>query len=572
MQEPGPLLSDSRLSRRTSYKLFALFVVVAGIVLFHELGDFRSLGSHEVYAAVPAREMLRSGNWIVPYYGGLPRLRKPPLAYWVLASTAAVFGEFNEWVVRVPAAISALLLSILVGCWAGRWYGRVAGWAAAFAQLTAVWVLIFSRKAEIDMMLCLFTTTAMFLVAHQPETESRRKGFLRWIGIWALLSLAWLAKFHYGPAMVIAPCGLYLLVQKRFRAIWNFLNPVGLVLFASAVFIWPYLLLQTAPQAIDTWQTETVGRAIGWMGKAPIWFYVPHLLWLTLPWTPFAISAIPASWRRAWKEADSHERFLWIWMLTQFAIVTISANKHKHYLNTALPMVSLLAAQSLAQLVARVQRGEWQFSRRAVWTSSLGVLAGGIAIVLVGQRKWPQLTTAFLVIGALVAVGGLAAACLAYARKPAISALTAASTFLGCYAAANAWIVPERDHRLAVACFARETRDALPDELSIAVYRMGETSVVYYLGMPVQRSESQPALAAHLARDHRLFVVTYASMAGEVVATGKGRIVKTMSPRPGIPRPKHEPLVLLELSQTEATAALAQASRVAATDGEHVNR
>eukprot|EP00913_Durusdinium_trenchii_P008840 g8306.t1 len=556
---------SSMLGVHTTLRLAALFAVVAGVVLFHELGDFRSLGSHEVYATVPAREMLQSGNWIVPRYGGLPRLRKPPLAYWVLASTATVFGEFNEWVVRVPAAVSALLLSILIGCWAGRWYGRVAGWAAAFAQLTAVWVLIFSRKAEVDMLLCLLTTTAMFLVANQPGDESRRKQFLRWSGIWALLSASWLAKFHYGPAMVIAPCGLYFLIQKRFRGIWNFVNPLGLLLFAAAVFVWPYLLLQQIPDAWAVWRTETVGRAVGAMGHKPFWFYVPHLLWLTLPWTPFAIAAVPQSWRRAWKEADAHERFLWIWLLTQFAIVTISANKHKHYLNTAFPMASLLAAQSLSRLVARIRRGEWQFSRRAMWTGSAAAIATGGVIVAIGRHKWPHLTAPFVAIGVIIAAGGIVTHCLAYFRRPALTGVTAGLAFLGCYAIANAWIVPERDHRLAVAYFARETRAELSPDLPIAVYRMGETSVVYYLETPVQRSESQPTLAKQLAEQNRLYVVTYASLASEVVATGRGRIVRQMTDRPGIPRPKHEPLVLVELTKTEATADIAQTAGAIAT-------
>ena len=81
--------------------------LVACVVLFYELGDFRSFGTHEAYAVVPAREMISSGNWTIPRSGGLPRLRKPPLSYWVVASSATLFGELNEWTVRVPAAVSA---------------------------------------------------------------------------------------------------------------------------------------------------------------------------------------------------------------------------------------------------------------------------------------------------------------------------------------------------------------------------------------------------------------------------------------------------------------------------------
>src|SRR5688572_16354527 len=66
--------------------------LVACIVLFYRLGSFRTFSSHEVYAVVTAREMIESDNWVLPTFGGLPRLRKPPLAYWMVAGSAQVCG------------------------------------------------------------------------------------------------------------------------------------------------------------------------------------------------------------------------------------------------------------------------------------------------------------------------------------------------------------------------------------------------------------------------------------------------------------------------------------------------
>jgi 4-amino-4-deoxy-L-arabinose transferase-like glycosyltransferase len=53
--------------------------------------------------------------------------------------------------------------------WAKRWYGPRVGIAAVFVQLTSLWFMVFARKAEIDMLLCLFTTLALFLIADKPE-------------------------------------------------------------------------------------------------------------------------------------------------------------------------------------------------------------------------------------------------------------------------------------------------------------------------------------------------------------------------------------------------------------------
>src|SRR5262245_36738348 len=81
---------------RRHWLLTIVVAVFPTFLLFYKLGSCRTLESHEVYAAVPAREMLDSGNWIVPRFGALPRLEKPPLAYWILAGTSKIFGELDE--------------------------------------------------------------------------------------------------------------------------------------------------------------------------------------------------------------------------------------------------------------------------------------------------------------------------------------------------------------------------------------------------------------------------------------------------------------------------------------------
>ena len=165
----------NRRSQRRLLLLAAIVVAISCVVMFYELGDSKTLASHEVFTAVPVRGMLRSGDWIVPRYGGIARLEKPPLGYWVAATSAVVFGEVSEWSVRIPSAVSALVLAGLIGIWAGRWYGREAGLAAGLAQATSVWTIIYGRKAEVDMLLCLLITLALFLLAENRADEGRKE-------------------------------------------------------------------------------------------------------------------------------------------------------------------------------------------------------------------------------------------------------------------------------------------------------------------------------------------------------------------------------------------------------------
>lgn len=513
--------------------------------------------------------MLRSGNLIVPTFGGVPRLQKPPLSYWVIAASSQLFGEISEWTARFPAAISALLLSALIGVWAGRWYGAAAGVGAALVQITCVYVLIFARKAEVDMLLCLLTTSALFLVAGYSDQETRRRAFVRWIGIYALIALAWMAKFHYGPTMVLVPTVACFLVQKRFRSLVALANPVGLAILAAAVFVWPYLLLQHVPEAGNTWRGETVGRAIGQLGRQPIWFYVPHILWLALPWTPLAIAAIPNSWRLAWrtgpsrvkyfgmqlwKQGDAREQFLWIWFLTVLAVVTISANKHKHYILAAMPMLSLLAGQRIAVLHARYQRGQPLIRLR--WASGfmLASVGGAVAVWLLVIQKWPALSGPALMVGLVLGVGGTIVSWLSATRYSTATGYGLIAVFLGCYVGVMGWILPGRDHRLSAAVFAREVRVELTSSQEVGVYRMGMDPIVFYLDDPVFRIVSSADVSEQLTRRQRMFVVTTEPKLKEFAGLADYSILKRCKTVPGLPEPRQSPLVLVELTNSAVAA------------------
>jgi len=537
--------------------------VVAFVVLFHNLGGFRSLGSHEGYAIVPAREMLESGDWVVPRFAGLPRLRKPPLAYWVIASSAQVFGELDEWSARFPAALSALLLSAVMGVWALRWYGTVAGLGAALVQMTSVYVVIYGRKAEVDMLLCLVTTACLFLVAHQPTNETRSRQFLRWTAVYGLISIAWLAKFHYGPAMVLAVCGTYFLVQRRFRQIWNLANPAGLLALVAAVLVWPWFVLQQLPEAWEIWREETLGRAVGDLGTEPLWYYVPHLVVLTLPWTPLIVAAIPRSWREAWKGGDARERFLWVWAGVQLAIVTVSADKHQHYLFATLPMFSLLAGRQFEALSQRVANHGLSISVPQAVLCAIVLLAGASGAAIYAVNQWPHLTVPAIAVSSVAAFGGCAALWLLATHKPRMAGLAAMCAFLGTLIGVHDWIMPGQDHRLPAVQFAREIRSTTPGG-EIFAYGMGERNpVVFYLDSPVSRFESLEAVRAEMTRSKRTLILAYESDVDSLDDVASARELRRMTIEPAAElRPKHPPLVLLEL--TASPAALDRA-RAAAT-------
>ena len=90
------------MQKRVAPALLALFAVAylapLGIRPLYETDEFR-------YAEIP-REMLASGDWVVPRLDGMRYFEKPALGYWLTASSMALFGQ-NPFAVRLPVALSA---------------------------------------------------------------------------------------------------------------------------------------------------------------------------------------------------------------------------------------------------------------------------------------------------------------------------------------------------------------------------------------------------------------------------------------------------------------------------------
>ena len=579
--------TDSQRPRRAAwYVALTVVFLVGAFTLFLSLGESKSLGSHEGYAIVPAREMLLSSDYIVPRFGELPRLKKPPLIYWSIIAAAKITGSLDIWSARLPAAISGILLGGLMAGWAYRWYGKAAAVGAAAAQLTSVYVLVFARKAEADMILVLLIAAALCLVATHDPTESRRTSFLRWAGIWTCAAISWLGKFHFGPAMIFAPAIAWIVFERRWRFLLGMCNPVGLLVFAAAAGIWPALVLQRLPEAWGIWQEETIGRAVGELGRQPIWFYFPHLATWTLPWTIFAVMAWPASWKAAfgrmhfaqdadlprtiaspgtglhqridtlWRNivigGDSRERFLWIWLAVTFAIVTVSANKHPHYILPALPAFSLWTGLRFSQLAAQAGRGERLLSMplaAGLTFVAAGALAG---LFLVPDRLPDGLTASSL----LPLVGGVAvslaiAGWLLCLRWNHCAAAVVAIGWLIASTSATVTLIPSQDHRLGAYAFAEEARARYGREAEIGIYGIDKDAAAWYLGDGAFRAETPGQIADRLEEASLLRLLTVDGRLPELSQTGDLRLVARLSDQPGLPSVElghYRQLVLVEVT------------------------
>ena len=263
------------------------------------------------YAEIP-REMLSTGDWVVPRLAGLRYFEKPPLGYWVNAISISLLGE-HEFAVRLPSAVAAGLTALAVFGFA-RTVSRCAktGIFAAAVYLTFVEVYVVGTFNVLDNLLTLFLTAT--IIAFHRAVVSRDARFALLAGLAA--GGAFLTKGFLGfaiPALVLTP---WLLWERRFL---RSLPHAFLAVLAAIAISAPWAVLVHLHE-VDFWSyffwEEHIRRFLGEDAQhpEPLLYFVVLLPVFAFPWLcllPAAFSGqrtrlSSSRWRSEW-------RLIWIW-------------------------------------------------------------------------------------------------------------------------------------------------------------------------------------------------------------------------------------------------------------------
>lgn len=329
--------------------------------------------------------MLESGNWLTPQRSDhVGHWTKPPLTYWLVASSIGAFG-MNPWAARLPMALGYLLSIWLV--W--RISRRLApGTQAQAALIYATMLLPYgaSQLVTTDYLLAACETLAIWAYV---EACHAKKGGKAWIALmWIGFALAFLAKGPPGllPLLVVLLVGW--LVPGRHRI----LQLPGLVAFVAIAAPWYVAVMVDTPglfryfigdEVVNRFATDQFGRHGEWYGWLLV--YVPTLALGTLPWTPSLwrwARQLPASLQR-WRSGDARgveaaTLLLAAWVLLPLLVFSLSRSRLPLYI---LPLFAPLA------ILAAIQRGKEgkplpSLKLLSIWIACL------IAIRL-GAAFWP---------------------------------------------------------------------------------------------------------------------------------------------------------------------------------------
>jgi 4-amino-4-deoxy-L-arabinose transferase-like glycosyltransferase len=325
--------------------------------------------------AVYAREAIdtaSNGNWLTPTFMGRFVLNKPPLLQILTAASLKLFG-ISSWALRVPSLVAAALVSALVFLLVWRSCSLLVALGAAFLLFTNRLFYVFSRLCMTDMLLVLWTTLAMLVLAADPALLRKRSVWL--LGIYTAAAVLTKAAAGFLPLIALAVHAL--LAGPKSRP--SFSRRAG-VFGVTLMFAAPWHLYQLATH-FKWFVAEyllTAHFAVG-MAAPPQYsnechpvFYARRLFWMDPVLTLVAglgLVLAVAGWRR--------NTIVLAWMAAAAFALLGFRYRSGYYLLSAIPALAVLAGNALGWLSPR--------ARAAV---AALLLAGGIVKVASGASVW----------------------------------------------------------------------------------------------------------------------------------------------------------------------------------------
>jgi 4-amino-4-deoxy-L-arabinose transferase-like glycosyltransferase len=486
-------MSDRRL-RLVAWASLALLIVL----YLARIGHFVLQDPDEGrYAEIP-REMVELGDWVTPRLNYVKYFEKPPLLYWLVATSFETFGT-SEWSARLAPALAGIATVAIAYLLGVAMFGRRAALLGAGLLATSPLFFALSQVVLIDMLLtaCFTATLAALFAAHRSERKTP------WcVAAAVAAALAVLAKGLVGLVLPGAIGLAFLLWQRDFATMRAMLRPAPIAAFCAVAVPWFVLVSIRNPEFLHFFFVREHfsrfaggAQAVGHPEAA--WFYLPVLLWGPLPWTLLAalLALRPGARAAARGLPTDARRLLLPWAIGVVVFFSAASSKLPPYVLPAFPPLALLAGAWIDRLLDRPAEIEGAL-RGVAWTvlaiGGVLVVAGLLAAALGGTlaprfdvepREARSVAAAAVWTGVFVAgAGGIVVR-----RRWPVSAggVTAAVAVLvlgfglGLFGGIGARAVAKTSRDLAVA-IEREGRPAAGEPALVVSYRRIMQSLSFY--------------------------------------------------------------------------------------------
>lgn len=340
-----------------------LLFIVSLMLLMQNLDKPMIYILDEAKNAECAREMLVSGDYIMPYFNGQLRTDKPPLHYFFMAVAYKMFGV-SAFSARFFSAVFGALTILISFLFCRKYLGEKAGWLTSMVLLSSLHFNFQMRMSVPDPYL-IFFMTAGFMCFYTFLIEKRTFWILL---MYVCFGLGLLTK---GPIALALP-GLIMLVfliwTKRFNwtMIRSFQIPAGIIIVLLISLPW-YWLNYKASNGLWTegfFFKHNLQRFSDTMEGHGGFFLLPLIMVIAglLPLGVFCIQAMFLAWKQR-----ANEVLLYCLCIVLGIIIFFSFSQTKlpNYTAPAYPFIAILLGFLLSEfggLNFSLKKTKWAFS------------------------------------------------------------------------------------------------------------------------------------------------------------------------------------------------------------------
>ncbi|HEY7115976.1 MAG TPA: glycosyltransferase family 39 protein [Tepidisphaeraceae bacterium] len=394
--------------------------------------------------AQASRQMLQSGDWVVPRLLDEPRINKPPLIYWCQAASMAAFErvwpddrltiegrmERDAAAARFPSAVAMVLTLILIGVVVSRLAGPERAFWTTLVFGTSGLVIMAAKMCLTDAVLLLFVTAGQFCV------YAMYRGRGTWPIVIAFAIATGLGLLTKGPVvlgvngMTLLVLGVLGVIDRRVALASSQSLPVASAPPASASRVtldyqardgrparpwlssfikfivalaiilaiglpWVLTMNHRLPGGLaGTFRHDVLQRMTQPLEqhKGPPGYYLLFFFASFFPWSLLLPTAIVLAWRN---RREPLIRFAFAAVVGPWIMFELIRTKLPHYVLPCFPFLAILTADAIVRAI-REEHAEW--TKRG-WMVAVGVFC--VVLALLGAAPWAATETFWKILAAV---------------------------------------------------------------------------------------------------------------------------------------------------------------------------
>ncbi|MCG8344407.1 MAG: glycosyltransferase family 39 protein [Chlorobiales bacterium] len=337
---------------------------------------------NESYYTEAVREMFESGNFIDIHYNYEPRFNKPPLTYWIIASSVALFGN-NEFAARLPILILAFLTTILTYKTVRLLHGEETAVLAFAMQAVSIQFMAGKQYASPEIPLAFFFSLTMYWFIQGRITRNSLYTLLAGTA----LGLTILTKGYPYFIIIGGIIVLYLLIdtavdrKKLIQELKSLHLPVTIPLALLIGGSWiAVMYFSHGDEFTAVLKKETIDRALTEKtnGLRDLLFYPEVILWSFFPYSLVFYASLGSTLLSG--KRIRNVSFAFSWFFVMLVIFTMAKGKIPTYFIQAHPAMAIMASCYLVALSPEDKRKNIIVQWFLLIPALLAVAAGALMI------------------------------------------------------------------------------------------------------------------------------------------------------------------------------------------------